>query len=76
MVWRYFRFTLSFRDVEDLMDQWHLDEMVVRMSGDRMYLWLAVDDERAWHAGAGTPGHGCRSETTPQTAQDPGYISG
>ena len=79
-VWLYFRFTLSFRDVEDLMAQrgidlsyetirmwtrkfgrlfarnlrtsrpapsarWHLDEMVVRIGGERMYLWRAVDDE-------------------------------
>lgn len=79
-VWLYFRFTLSFRDVEDLMAErgidvsyetvrcwtrkfgrlfgrnlrnvkpgptgrWHLDEMVVRIAGQRMYLWRAVDDE-------------------------------
>ena len=79
-VWLYFRFTLSFRDVEDLMAQrgidlsyetirmwtrkfgrlfarnlrtsrpassarWHLDEMVVRIGGERMYLWRAADDE-------------------------------
>jgi len=79
-VWLYFRFTLCFRDVEELMAQrgievsyetircwtlkfgrlfaqnlrrsrptptgrWHLDEMVVKISGWRMYLWRAVDDE-------------------------------
>ena len=79
-VWLYFRFTMSFRDVEDLMAErgievsyetirgwtlkfgtlfarnlrrarsgptgrWHLDEMVVRIGGQRMYLWRAVDDE-------------------------------
>ena len=79
-VWLYFRFRLSFRDVEDLMaepsmdvshetilwwtqksgqffaynlrksrvvptSRWHLDEMVVRIGGERMYLWRAVDDE-------------------------------
>ena len=79
-VWLYFRFTLSFRDVEDLMAErgidvsyatircwtrkfgrmfarnlresraastgrWHLDEMVVRIGGQRMFLWRAVDDE-------------------------------
>ncbi len=79
-VWLYFRFTLSFRDVEDLIAErgidvsyetvrfwtrkfgrlfgrnlrkarpwptgrWHLDEMVVRIAGQRMYLWRAVDDE-------------------------------
>lgn len=79
-VWLYFRFTLSFRDVEELLAQrgievsyetircwtlkfgrqfacnlrrsrpkptgrWHLDEMVVKIGGKRMYLWRAVDDE-------------------------------
>ncbi|WP_037461238.1 IS6 family transposase [Skermanella stibiiresistens] len=79
-VWLYLRFTLSYRDVEDLLAErgldvsyetvrrwvlkfgpaiarylrqlrakpsprWHLDEMVVRVSGRRMYLWRAVDDE-------------------------------
>jgi putative transposase len=76
----YLRFTLSYRDVEDLLaerglevsyetvrrwvlkfgpgfarrlrrsrprpsDRWHLDEMVVRIAGKRMYLWRAVDQE-------------------------------
>ena len=79
-VWLYFRFTLSVRDVEELLAQrgievsreavrcwvikfgpliaanlrrrrsaptgrWHLDEMVVKIGGRRMYLWRAVDDE-------------------------------
>jgi putative transposase len=79
-VWLYFRFTLSIRDVEELMAQrgievsreaircwvikfgpaiaanlrrrrgppsgrWHLDQMVVKIAGRRMYLWRAVDDE-------------------------------
>jgi putative transposase len=79
-VWLYLRFTLSYRDVEELLTQrgldlsyesvrcwvlkfgpmiarrlrqrrprpsnyWHLDEMVVRIAGKRMYLWRAVDDE-------------------------------
>ena len=26
-------------------NQWHLDEMVVRIAGKRMYLWRAVDHE-------------------------------
>jgi putative transposase len=26
-------------------DLWHLDEMVVRIAGERMYLWRAVDHE-------------------------------
>ncbi len=79
-VWLYFRFTVSIRDVEELLAQrgievsreavrcwvikfgplfaanlrrwrspptgrWHLDEMVVKIGGRRMYLWRAVDDE-------------------------------
>ena len=79
-IWLYLRFTLSYRDVEELLverglevsyetvrrwvlkfgpgiarklrrcrprpsDQWHLDEMVVRIAGKRMYLWRAVDHE-------------------------------
>lgn len=79
-VWLYFRFTLSLRDVEEMLAQrgieasyeairgwtlkfgrafshnlrsnrpkpsgkWHLDEVVVRITGKRMWLWRAVDDE-------------------------------
>ena len=79
-VWLYFRFTMSLRDVEDLLAErgidvsyetvrcwarkfgpaiarnlkrlhgradsiWHLDEMVVRINGKRMYMWRAVDKE-------------------------------
>ena len=79
-IWLYLRFTLSCRDVEELLaergidisyetvrrwvlkfgpaiarrlrrrrprpsDRWHLDEMVVRIAGERMYLWRAVDHE-------------------------------
>src|SRR6202049_3555307 len=79
-IWLYLRFTLSYRDVEELLAdrwldvsyetvrrwvlkfgpliarklrqrrprpsaQWHLDEMVVRIVGKRMYLWRAVDHE-------------------------------
>src|SRR5213595_3104249 len=79
-VWLYLRFSLSYRDVEELLaergldisyesvrswvlkfgpaiarrlrrrrprpsDCWHLDEMVVRIAGKRMYLWRAVDHE-------------------------------
>src|SRR6266516_2671192 len=79
-IWLYLRFTLSYRDVEELLaerglnisyetmrrwvlkfgpaiarrlrrrrprpsDCWHLDEMVVRIAGRRMYLWRAVDHE-------------------------------
>jgi transposase-like protein len=79
-IWLYLRFTLSYRDVEELLaergldisyetvrrwvlkfgptiarrlrqrrprpsDRWHLDEMVIRIAGVRMYLWRAVDHE-------------------------------
>jgi putative transposase len=79
-VWLYLRFTLSYRDVEDLLAErglivsneairrwvlkfgpviarnlrksrpqsytgWHLDEMVVSLSGKHMYMWRAVDGE-------------------------------
>src|SRR5207248_3717117 len=79
-VWLYLRFTLSYRDVEELLaargldvsyetvrslvvkfgpviarrlrrcrprpgNRWHLDEMVVRIGGARMYLWRADDHE-------------------------------
>src|SRR3954449_2942426 len=79
-VWLYLGFTLSYRDVEELLaerglevaygsgrrgflkwgpgsarrlrrcrprpsDRWHLDEMVVRIAGKRMYLWRAVNHE-------------------------------
>src|SRR5215510_6906340 len=79
-VWLYLRFTLSHRDVEELLaergfdisyetvrcwvlkcgpviarrlrrcrprasNRWHLDEMVIRITGERMYLWRAVDHE-------------------------------
>jgi transposase-like protein len=79
-IWLYYRFTLSLRDVEDLLAErgidvnyetvrcwankfgpaiaanlrrrrgradsvWHLDEMMVRINGVRMYMWRAVDKE-------------------------------
>jgi putative transposase len=79
-IWLYVRFTLSYREVEELLaergldisyetvrrwvlkfgpmiarnlrqrrprpsDQWHLDEIVVRIAGRQMYLWRAVDHE-------------------------------
>jgi len=79
-VWLYYRFTMSLRDVEDLLAErgidvtyetvrcwankfgpaiaanirrrrgrpdsvWHLDEMVVRINGKRMWMWRAVDKE-------------------------------
>ncbi|MET8537947.1 IS6 family transposase [Streptomyces sp. NPDC005065] len=77
-VWLYFRFPLSFREVEELMlargvivshetarrwclkfgqayadglrrrrprpgDKWHLDEVFIKVNGERQYLWRAVD---------------------------------
>ncbi|MBL3670736.1 IS6 family transposase [Streptomyces sp. M2CJ-2] len=77
-VWLYFRFPLSFREVEELMlergvavsyetvrrwsatfgqtyanglrrrrprpgDKWHLDEVFVKINGERKYRWRAVD---------------------------------
>lgn len=79
-VWLYFRFTMSLRDVEELLaargidvsyetvrcwankfgpaiaanirrargradSVWHLDEVVVRINGKRMFMWRAVDKE-------------------------------
>ena len=79
-VWLYLRFTLSYRDVEDLLAErglmvsnesirrwvlkfgpiiarnlretrakahgrWHLDEIVVSIAGQKMYMWRAVDGE-------------------------------
>ena len=87
-IWLYLRFTLSYRDVEELLAErgldvsyetvrrwvlkfgpliarklrqgrprpsarWHLDEMVVRIAGKRMYLWRAVDHEGEVLAQAG-----------------------
>src|SRR3712207_5384773 len=83
-VWLYLRFTLSYRDVEDLLAErglevsyetvrrwvlkfgpaiarrirqgrsrpnprWHLDEMAVRIAGERMHLWRAgTTKARCW----------------------------
>jgi DDE domain len=79
-VWLYFRFCLSYRDVEELLfargiivtyeairkwyqkfgqpyanhlrhrrprpgDRWHLDEVFLRIQGERHYLWRAVDQD-------------------------------
>jgi transposase-like protein len=86
-VWLYFRFTLSLRDVEEMLAQrgievsyetvrcwtlkfgrtfarnlrrsrpkptgrWHLDEMVVKIHGQRMWLWRGVDDGNANNSGS------------------------
>ncbi|WP_405997696.1 IS6 family transposase [Streptomyces sp. NBC_00829] len=79
-VWLYFRFPLSFREVEELMlqrgvmvsyetvrrwclkfgqayadalrrrrprpgDRWHMDEVFIKINGERQYLWRAVDQD-------------------------------
>ena len=79
-VWLYHRFTLSFRDVEDLLaergiivsyeairfwclkfgpgyarsirkkqsrlgDIWHVDELFLKINGQQVYLWRAVDQD-------------------------------
>ena len=79
-VWLYLRFTLSLREVEEMLAErgievsretvrywvikfgpliaanlrrrrvsptcrWHLDEMIVKICGRRMWLWRAVDDQ-------------------------------
>lgn len=58
-VWFYYRFAVSFRDVEDAMasrgvlvscrartgDKWHLDEVFLNINGERHYLWRAVDQD-------------------------------
>jgi putative transposase len=31
--------------IADAGHRWHLDEMVVRIAGERMYLWRALDHE-------------------------------
>src|ERR1044071_6987305 len=106
-VWLYLRFTLSYRDVEDLLakreldisyetvrrwvlkfgpliarklrqrrgrpsDRWHLDEMVIRIAGEYLYLWRAVDDEGAvldiWFSAAATRRRPLRAYV--QTAQE------
>jgi putative transposase len=79
-VWLYFRFPLSYREVEEMMlqrgvavsyetvrrwclkfgqayadglrrrrpqagDKWHLDEVFIKVNGERQYLWRAVDQD-------------------------------
>ena len=54
-VWLYLRFTLSCKDVEELL--------AVRIAGERMYLWRAVDHEgevlTCWSSADATPGRRC-----------------
>ena len=80
-MWLYHRFSLSFREVEELLAErgvtvsyeavrlwclkfgqafakklrhrrgrpsgtWHLDELFIRIRGERYYLWRAVDQDR------------------------------
>src|SRR5437899_2785972 len=109
-VWLYLRFTLSYRDVEDLLaergldvsyetvrrwvlkfgpmvarrlrerrprpsDRWHLDEMVIRIAGKRMYLWRAVDprgrDPRC--LGSASARQARRPEAHEQVTQEAGF---
>ena len=51
-IWLYLRFTLSLRDVEDLLAErgvahttWHLDEVYLKIDGRMVYLWREVDAE-------------------------------
>src|ERR1017187_3184993 len=51
-VWLYFRFTLSFRDVEEMLAQRGIEASyetircwTLKFGGKRMWLWRAVDDE-------------------------------
>jgi len=102
VVWLYFRFTLSDRDVEELLaarglivtdetvrqwclkfgqdfaherrrrsprrgDQWHLDEVYLRINGRRFYLWRAVDQDGFR---AGQP-----DSAAPQPARRPAFLS-
>ena len=96
-VWLYFRFPLSYRDVEDLLAErgievsyetvrrwalkfgqayarklrclrprpdgrWHLDEVFVSISGKRMYLWRAVDNEGGYPSSIPS-----KQDSSPQT---------
>src|SRR5205809_3342191 len=109
-VWLYLRFTLSYRDVEELLaergldvsyetvrrwvlkfgpgfarrlrrsrprpsDRWHLDEMVVRIAGKRMYLWRAVDHEGEvlGHAGSAPARPAGGTPADAQAAQERGF---
>jgi putative transposase len=106
-VWLYLRFTLRYRDVEDLLaergleisyetvrrwvlkfgpliagklrqsrprpsERWHLDEMVVRIAGKRMYLWRAVDHEGRRCAAARTREARCDGSLVPGEARSRG----
>src|SRR5262249_29010984 len=53
-------------------DRWHLDEMVIRIAGERMYLWRAVDPRRRGprHVGPAPTRHPGGAAPDAQTAQD------
>jgi transposase-like protein len=105
-VWLYFRFALSFRDVEELMfsrgvcltyqtvwewslkfgqtyanglrrrsprpgDQWHLDEVLLKINGRLNYLWRAVDQDgrRIGHPGPESQRQERRQEVLPQVVK-------
>ena len=53
-------------------DRWHLDEMVVRIAGERMYLWRAVDHEGegSRHAGPAPTRHAGGAAADAQAAQE------
>src|SRR6202040_3123409 len=110
-IWLYLRFTLSYRDVEELLaerglevsyetvrrwvlkfgpgiarrlrrsrprpsDRWHLDEMVVRIAGKRIYLWRAVDHERgSRHAGSAPARQARGTPADAQAAQETGLLA-
>ena len=44
-VWLYFRFCLSYRDVEELLFARGVDEVFLTIRGKRHYLWRAVDQD-------------------------------
>ena len=119
-VWLYHRFTLSFRDVEELLakrgiavthetirqwcrkfgpeyarrlrrhqgrlgDIWHVDEVFVKIGGERHYLWRAVDQDgdvidvlvqRYRNTGSTPPGSETQAGITPIRAIIPDWPKG
>jgi len=108
-IWLYLRFTLSYRDVEELLaerglevsyetvrrwvlkfgpgfarrlrrsrprpsDRWHLDEMVVRIAGKRMYLLARRRSRgrRSRYAGSAPPRQARGTPADAQAAQETG----
>src|SRR5215470_17047181 len=104
-VWLYLRFTLSYRDVEELLaewgldisyetvrcwvlkfgpviarrlrrcrprpsNRWHLDEMVVRIAGQRMYLWRRPRGRGPRHAGSASARQSGGAAADAQAAQE------